>query len=69
MNDDPIVSEVRRHRAAILESHGGDLRRYHAALQQDQARRFGPQLVVLEPNTIVEHPAAGKADIVSRFAF
>lgn len=57
MTDDPIVSEVRRHRATILESHGGDVRRYHAALQQDQAQRFGAQLVVLEPHRIVEPSA------------
>jgi hypothetical protein len=57
MPDDPIVSEVRRHRTTILESHGGDLRRYHEALQQDQVRRFGAQLVVLEPHRIGEPSA------------
>lgn len=57
MTDDPIVSEVRRHRATILDSHGGDVRQYHAALQQDQARRFGEQLVVLQPRRIVEPSA------------
>ena len=55
MTDNPIVSEVRKHRTSILESHGGDVRRYHAALQQDQARRFGAQLVILEPHRIVDH--------------
>ena len=54
MIDDPIVSEVRRNRATILDSHGGDLRRYHAAIQQTQAGRFGGQLVTLEPRTRVE---------------
>ncbi len=54
MIDDPIISEVRRHRANILDSYGGDVRRYHAALQQDQARRFAGQLVTLEPRKAVE---------------
>ena len=54
MIDDPIVSEVRRNRATILDSHGGDLRRYHAALQQTQAGRFAGQLVTMEPRTRVE---------------
>lgn len=57
MNDDPIVSEVRRHRTGILDAHGGDLHRYHAALQRDQARRFGTHLVVLEPRKSVEPSA------------
>jgi hypothetical protein len=63
MTDDPIISEVRRHRAIILDSHGGDVRRYHAVLQEDQARRFGAQLVVLEPHRIVEQsaPSNGRA--------
>jgi len=51
MIDDPIVSEVRRNRATILDAHGGDLRRYHAAIQQTQAGRFGGQLVTMEPRT------------------
>ncbi len=54
MTDDPIVSEVRRNRATILDSHGGDVRRYHAALEQDQARRFGADLVVLKPRPIIK---------------
>ncbi len=54
MIDDPIVSEVRRNRATILDSHGGDLRRYHAAIQQTQAGRFAGQLVTMEPRTRVE---------------
>lgn len=54
MIDDPIVSEVRRNRATILDSHGGDLRRYHAALQQAQAGRFAGMLVTMEPRTRVE---------------
>lgn len=54
MIDDPIVSEVRRNRATIMDSHGGDLRRYHAALQQTQAGRFAGQLVTMEPRTRVE---------------
>jgi hypothetical protein len=70
MTDDPIISEVRRHRASILNSHGGDMRRYHAGLQQDQARRFAGQLVTLEPRRIVEpdgpanrsQPIRSKAD-------
>ena len=57
MNDDPIVSEVRRHRGIILDSHGGDVGRYHAALQKDQARRFGAHLVVLDPRRIVAQSA------------
>ena len=54
MIDDPIVSEVRRNRATILDSHGRNLRRYHAALQQTQAGRFAGQLVTMEPRTRVE---------------
>jgi len=54
MTDDPIISELRRHRVSILDSHGGDMRRYHAALEQDQARRFAGQLVILKPRRIVE---------------
>ena len=54
MIDDPIVSEVRRNRATILDSHGGDLRRYHAAIQQTQAGRFAGQLVTMEPRKRVE---------------
>jgi len=60
MIDDPIVSEVRRNRATILDSHGGDLRRYHAAIQQTQAGRFAGQLVTMEPRTRVE--PGGPAD-------
>jgi len=51
MIDDPIVSEVRRNRATILDSHGGDLHRYHTAIQQTQAGRFARQLVTIEPRT------------------
>jgi hypothetical protein len=67
MIDDPIVSEVRRNRATILDSHGGDLRRYHAALQQTQAGRFAGQLVTMEPRTRVEPggPANGSQPIRS----
>jgi hypothetical protein len=67
MIDDPIVSEVRRNRATILDSHGGDLRRYHAALQQTQAGRFAGQLVAMEPRTRVEPggPANGSQPIRS----
>lgn len=54
MIDDPIVSEVRRNRATILDSHGGDLRRYHAVIQQTQAGRFAGQLVTMEPRARVE---------------
>jgi hypothetical protein len=61
MIDDPIVSEVRRNRATILDSHGGDLRRYHAALQQTQAGRFAGQLVTMEPRARVE-PGTGRAE-------
>jgi hypothetical protein len=59
MIDDPIVSEVRRNRATILDLHGGDLRRYHAALQQTQAGRFAGQLVTMEPRTRVEQAGRG----------
>ena len=67
MIDDPIVSEVRRNRATILDSHGGDLRRYHADLQQTQAGRFAGQLVTMEPRTRVEPggPANGSQPIRS----
>jgi hypothetical protein len=58
MIDDPIVSEVRRNRATILDSHGGDLRRYHAAIQQTQAGRFAGQLVTMEPRTRAEPDGA-----------
>jgi hypothetical protein len=66
MIDDPIVSEVRRNRATILDSHGGDLRRYHTALQQTQAGRFAGHLVTREPPTWVEPD--GPANGSSRFA-
>jgi len=61
MIDDPIVSEVRRNRATILDSHGGDLRQYHAAIQQTQASRFAGQLVTMEPRARLEPggPATG----------
>lgn len=67
MIDDPIVSEVRRNRATILDSHGGDLHRYHEALQQTQAGRFAGQLVTLEPRRRVEPsvPATGSQPIRS----
>jgi hypothetical protein len=54
MIDDPIVSEVRRHRATILESYGGNLRRYHDAVQQSQGNRFAGQLTTLPPRKKVE---------------
>lgn len=67
MIDDPIVSEVRRNRVTILDSHGGDLRRYHAAIQEAQAGRFAGRLVTMEPRTRVEPggPANGSQPIRS----
>ena len=58
MIDDLIVSEVRRHRAVILESYGGDLHRYHDAVQQSQRNRFGGQLVTLQPRKRAEPDGA-----------
>lgn len=58
MNDDPIVAEVRRHRAAILDSFGGDLRHYLAALQKSQSQRFAGRLVTLTARKRVEPSAA-----------
>lgn len=58
MIDDPIVSEVRRHRATILESYGGNLRRYHDAVQQSQDNRFAGQLTTLPPRKKVEPVAS-----------
>lgn len=54
MIDDPIVSEVRRLRATILESFRGELHRYHAAVQQSQGDRFAGRLVTLSPRKTVE---------------
>lgn len=66
MIDDPIISEVRRHRATILESYGGDLHRYHDAVQQSQANRFAGQLVTLQPRKRVEPSGAANGSQPSR---
>lgn len=34
MTEDPIVAEVRRHRKALAEQHGNDIRRIVEALRQ-----------------------------------
>lgn len=47
MTDDPIVSEVRKHRLEILESYGS-LRAYHKAVMKKQ-KTYGERLVTLNP--------------------
>lgn len=34
MTEDPIVAEIRRHRKALAEEHGNDIRRIVEALRQ-----------------------------------
>lgn len=66
MIDDPIVSEVRRNRATILDSHGGDLHRYHATIRETQVVRFAGRLVTMEPRTAVEPGGAATGSQPSR---
>lgn len=51
MNDDPIVREVRQHRAEILQRYGNSLVKHHEDIQRTQSA-FGQRLVTLPPKPV-----------------
>ena len=57
MIDDPITAAVRKARRDILESHGGDIRAYHADVMKRQ-KELGDRLVSLSPKKRTPTPAA-----------
>ena len=57
MNRDPIIEEVRDHRAEILRLHGGSMIRHHKEIQRTQSD-YGERLVMLPAKRILEPSAA-----------
>lgn len=53
---DPIVEEVRKHRAAIAREHGNDLEALVAALERDDSLGDAPT-VSFPPKRIAQRPA------------
>jgi len=57
---DPIVEEVRKHRAAIAREHGDDLEALVAALERDDSLGDAPT-VSFPPKRIVKRTVRGSA--------
>jgi hypothetical protein len=51
MKTDPIVDEIRKHRAEIFQRHGGSLRRHHQEIERTQGK-FGDRLVSFTPGNL-----------------
>lgn len=54
MIEDPIVAEIRRHRKALAEQHGNDIRRIVEALRQ-QERDAGRKVLNPGPKHRLDH--------------
>ena len=58
---DPIVDEVRKHRAAIAREHGNDLDAIIAAFQREDAADASRPTVSFPPKRLVKPRARSKA--------